>query len=452
MTKTKISPRRRGGLHRGIAVASTLALLTLALAAYSTKTTIQSGTETDSVSISADGNRVAYRRTTSTGTEIAVWDRTSSWTHVMSTGLLNVGRPRISRDGKYVGFTGQSTSGGIYIPYANRIDKATTPSPVEISPYKGGDTPPAVSDELSPTGTLHARFIWWEPKVFPATLTTPEQHYTLRAADVSDSYVAVTPSNTTYPPGCDSNPLNPCPDDQQRIPITAQADGTWLDGTDPAIKSDGTKVYFVANSTGQIRETDYGVAGANWTSWLVSSTIISTNTAGTVSNGTCATPSTSSDGRYVAFTSNASNLGGSDGGGNYDVYVRDTSGMTTTRAYTGNTQSMAIGGSDALYPEVAASGTFVAFYSGSTTIVTTAFCTSPPRGPLWIKVAAFVADWSTQAVEPLSVETASSCLGQGYFPSISTNRAQAGFHSVTPGIATGDNDSLVNVIFFDGHT
>jgi hypothetical protein len=53
-------------------------------------------------------------------------------------------------------------------------------------------------------------------------------------------------------------------------------------------------------------------------------------TAGTQANGGSATPSISSDGRYVAFTSFASNLVADDTNGNTDVFVHELTWLDST--------------------------------------------------------------------------------------------------------------------------
>jgi len=78
-------------------------------------------------------------------------------------------------------------------------------------------------------------------------------------------------------------------------------------------------------------------------------------------------PSISSDGRYVAFTSEASNLVADDTNGVTDVFVRDMLTGTTTRVSlaTDGTQ----GDKVSYWPYISANGRYTAFVSEATNLV-----------------------------------------------------------------------------------
>jgi Tol biopolymer transport system component len=79
-------------------------------------------------------------------------------------------------------------------------------------------------------------------------------------------------------------------------------------------------------------------------------------------------PSLSADGRFVAFQSTASNLVAHDTNRAGDIFVRDLEKHTTRRvSVTGNRGTQANGGS--LHPALSASGRWVAFSSGATNLV-----------------------------------------------------------------------------------
>ena len=70
-------------------------------------------------------------------------------------------------------------------------------------------------------------------------------------------------------------------------------------------------------------------------------------------------PSISADGRYVAFTSNASNLVAGDTNGASDVFVRDLQTGAITRV---STDAGGAQGNDHSYsPAISADGRYVAF-------------------------------------------------------------------------------------------
>ncbi len=74
----------------------------------------------------------------------------------------------------------------------------------------------------------------------------------------------------------------------------------------------------------------------------------------------------SSDGRYVAFGSAAGNLVASDGNGDSDIFIRDQSGHTTTRASVSATGAEANSYSDV--PGLSADGRYVTFRSFATNL------------------------------------------------------------------------------------
>ena len=88
-----------------------------------------------------------------------------------------------------------------------------------------------------------------------------------------------------------------------------------------------------------------------------------------VGNGPSQSPALSADGRFVAFSSLASNLVANDFNGQSDVFVRDLqSGQVQLVSVTADGQS-GMGGSTA--PSISADGRFVAFQSSATNLVAT---------------------------------------------------------------------------------
>jgi Tol biopolymer transport system component len=95
---------------------------------------------------------------------------------------------------------------------------------------------------------------------------------------------------------------------------------------------------------------------------------VSVSTAGTEANSpTTGRPAISADGRYVAFDSFASNLVWNDGNGRSDVFVRDRMAMTTTRVSMSS--AFVEGNGDSLGPAISEDGRRVAFTSAATNLV-----------------------------------------------------------------------------------
>jgi Tol biopolymer transport system component len=95
---------------------------------------------------------------------------------------------------------------------------------------------------------------------------------------------------------------------------------------------------------------------------------MSVSSAGVEGNGASYTPSISADGRFVAYSSNASNLVGGDANGGRDVFVRDRKNHTTRRVSVSSAGTEANGNSFGR-PSISAAGRFVAFDSGASNLV-----------------------------------------------------------------------------------
>jgi Tol biopolymer transport system component len=88
---------------------------------------------------------------------------------------------------------------------------------------------------------------------------------------------------------------------------------------------------------------------------------VSVASNGTQSNGLSWYPSISADGRYVAFTSSATNLVPGDGNGVFDAFVRDRISGTTERV---SVSSAGVeGDNDSYAPSISADGRYVSFSS-----------------------------------------------------------------------------------------
>ncbi len=90
---------------------------------------------------------------------------------------------------------------------------------------------------------------------------------------------------------------------------------------------------------------------------------ISIATDGTQANGTSYYPSISANGQFVTFTSNGNNLVIGDVNNSADVFVRDRSNNTTTRVSVNSSGEQADKGGDS--PAISGDGRFVVFLSAS---------------------------------------------------------------------------------------
>jgi hypothetical protein len=94
---------------------------------------------------------------------------------------------------------------------------------------------------------------------------------------------------------------------------------------------------------------------------------VSVSGGGTGANALSRSPSISPDGRFVAFISTSSNLEGGDTNGVYDVFVHNRQMGTTQRVSVSGSGSQVNGGSDS--PSISANGLYVAFSSSASNLV-----------------------------------------------------------------------------------
>jgi dipeptidyl aminopeptidase/acylaminoacyl peptidase len=148
------------------------------------------------------------------------------------------------------------------------------------------------------------------------------------------------------------------------------SDGTEGNGQSlvPAISGDGRLVAFWSiasnlvpgdtNSTSDIFVHDQQTG---------TTTRVSVASDGTQGDNTSESPSISTNGRFVAFESFASNLVPGDTNGAFDIFVRDLQTGTITRASLASDGSQ--GNSDSRNASISGDGRFVAFHSFTTNLV-----------------------------------------------------------------------------------
>jgi Tol biopolymer transport system component len=149
----------------------------------------------------------------------------------------------------------------------------------------------------------------------------------------------------------------------------------------------------------------------------------------------CFTPTLSSDARYVAFASDATNLVPGDNNQDWDVFVRDRATGTTERVSVDSSGAEANGTS--WYASISGDGMRVAFESSATNLVPgdTNGCND-----------VFVHDRTTGATERMSVASDGSEDDCGAFiGSISGNGRVVAFCSCATNLVASDGNGLVDV-------
>jgi WD40 repeat protein len=100
--------------------------------------------------------------------------------------------------------------------------------------------------------------------------------------------------------------------------------------------------------------------------------IVSTGPLGSAASGVSSGPAISGDGRYVAFTSAATNLISMDTNHSSDVFIRDLQTQTTSLVSV-NAAGTGEGNNDSYSPTISADGRFVLFLSQATNLAAGAF-------------------------------------------------------------------------------
>jgi hypothetical protein len=135
-----------------------------------------------------------------------------------------------------------------------------------------------------------------------------------------------------------------------------------------ALSGDGRFVAFSSDATNLVPGDTNGLRDVFVRDRLLGTTIaVSVDASGVPGNASSGWPAVSGDGRFVAFVSDCSNLVPGDTNGTADVFVRDLMLGTTERASLGSGGVQANGGAESV--AISSDGRFVAFGSVATNLV-----------------------------------------------------------------------------------
>jgi Tol biopolymer transport system component len=318
-----------------------------------------SGGPSFSPSLSGDGKRVAFASDatnlvagdTNGQTDVFLFDRPSgSTTRVSVAGdgaTFADGRstePALSANGQFVAFTSDATN--LLAPGADTngvadvfgrdltLQKTTRES---IGPAGAQTTQPSSGPEVSSDGGVVAFLS-----------SAPEAAQPPARPDSADAYVRDRAGGVT-------------------TRVSGRGGGEPAGGpfgsTSPALAAGGRVVAFASSSPDLVpgdtnRASDIFVRDSD--TGLISR--VSVDGAGGQSDGASTDPAISADGRYVAFTSTATNLVPDDTNGVADVFVHDRVAGTTTRvSLPGGSGQFEVPSGE---PAVSADGAYIAFVAG----------------------------------------------------------------------------------------
>ena len=175
--------------------------------------------------------------------------------------------------------------------------------------------------------------------------------------------------------------------------------------------------------------------------------LVSVASAGAQGDGPSDTCCISADGRYVAFSSAATNLVAGDTNGKYDVFVRDRVGGTTERVSVDSLEAQ--GDSESGYfngqLSISADGRYVAFNSYATNLVP-----GDTNGPFPQGLDVFVRDRLSGTTERVSVDS-SGAQGNGSCggPALSPDGRYVFFGGFASNLVPGDTNASADVFVRD---
>ena len=312
-----------------------------------------------SVAISADGRYATFvslittlvAGDTNAAPDIFVKDRATSATTRVSVSSANVqgnGQslgPCISSDGRYVAFSSEAsnlvagdTNGELDVFVKDRVTGATTRVSVD-------------SVGLQATGASGGASISSDGRFVAFESSAPN----LVAGDTNGAYDVFVKDRVSG--------------GTTRVSVDSfGTQGNSYSGLGSAMSSDGRYVTFTSYATNLVTG-DTNTAGDVFVRDRVAGTTtrLSVNSSGVQANGSSISPTISSDGRYVAFVSEATNLVTGDTNAAGDVFVRDRVAGTTTRVSVGPSGVQANGASQ--FSSISADGHCVAFSSVASNLV-----------------------------------------------------------------------------------
>jgi hypothetical protein len=168
-------------------------------------------------------------------------------------------------------------------------------------------------------------------------------------------------------------------------------------------------------------------------------TLESRSSAGVIGNGDSRLSSSSSDGRFVAFESNANNLVAGDTNGLTDVFVRDRTTGQTTRVSVSSAGAESNGTSSNAF--ISANGRFVAFQSAGTNLV---------AGDTNGTVDVFVRDLTTNQTTRVSISSAGAQADSfSVLPHLSADGRFVTFESAATNLVNGDTNGIIDIFVRD---
>ncbi len=229
----------------------------------------------------------------------------------------------------------------------------------------------------------------------------------------------------------------------ERVSISTLGVEGEFGGFNPYISSDGRYVSFTSESSNLVPEdTAYTSDIFVYDRTLDIMERVSVSSLGVEADNSSQYSPMSSDGRYVAFESVATNLVDGDTNARSDIFVYDRTLDTVERVSVSTLGVQGNGNSNT--PAISANGRYVAFESVATNLVDSD--TNAKRD-------IFIHDRTLNTTEKISIST----LGvegndHSYFPTVSMNGRYIAYYSVATNLVTDDSNSETDLFVYDQDT
>lgn len=211
-------------------------------------------------------------------------------------------------------------------------------------------------------------------------------------------------------------------------------------GFAPGISADGRFLAFSSQATNLVADDTGGIENvfvADVASGAIE--LISRGIDGPA-NGVSSFARLSGDGRYVVFQSRASNLVPDDANGATDVFLYDRVSHEMRRVSVGS--DGAAGDGPSITPAISDDGRYVAFASRATNLVVPA-----PSGAF---EQIYVADWRTQSVQLASVnEQGQAANAISFLPDLTADGGEVAFKSEAFNLVPNDTNGVPDVFVRD---
>jgi Tol biopolymer transport system component len=219
-----------------------------------------------------------------------------------------------------------------------------------------------------------------------------------------------------------------------RVSVGAAGQAQGGDSYDPAISADGRYVAFTsdaANLGPSVTTEQTNVFVRDLVNHVTHQVTLDVDMLG------CFDPALSADGRFIAFDSVAPNLVPGDTNGKFDVFVSDMSTGADQRVSVG---AAGQGNGNSSAPALSADGRYVAFYSDASNLV---------PGDTNGKADVFVRDRLSGITRRASVGAAGQANGNSTYPAIASDGRSVAFDSAASNLVRGDTNRVVDVFVRD---